>query len=197
MVIHHFNRIIRNKWVWGVFAILISMFFAFDFIFDGRGDSRGPDGAGKLGGEVVSRVKFDDARADVLAEIRLQYGREIPIKAPQINKMVWSRLAMFKVAEDMKLTVTDEDVQNAITKSFKDESGVFNNAFYQSVCQRLGWPSERFEAFIRRQILLQRVLSVVEASSWVSPLEISGGVRDATDKITVRIARFQRGIHQA
>ena len=53
MVIHHFNRIIKNKWVWGVFAVLISAFFAFDFIFDGRGDSRGFDGAGKLDGETV------------------------------------------------------------------------------------------------------------------------------------------------
>ena len=191
MVIHHFNRIIRNKWVWGVFAVLISMFFAFDFIFDGRSDSSGSDGAGKLAGETVSRVKFDDVRMDVFAEIRLQYGREISLKAPQVNKMVWSRLALLKVAEDMKLTATDEDVQDAITQGFRDESGAFNNMFYQSVCQRLGWPSERFEAFIRRQILLQRVLGVVEASNWISPLEISGGVRDATDKITVRIARFQ------
>ena len=191
MVIHHFNRIIRNKWVWGVFAVLISMFFAFDFIFDGRGDSRGPDGAGKLGGATVSRATFDDVRADVFAEIRLQYGREIPIKAPQLNKMVWSRLVLLKVAEGMKLAATDADVQNAITKTFSNEAGAFNNDFYRNVCQRLGWPSERFEAFVRRQIMLQRVLSVVDSSGWISPLEISGGVRDATDKITVRVARFQ------
>ena len=36
MVIHHFNRIIRNKWIWGVFAVAISVFFAFDFLFTGR-----------------------------------------------------------------------------------------------------------------------------------------------------------------
>ena len=35
MVIHQFNRIIRNKWIWGVFAIAISAFFAFDFLLTG------------------------------------------------------------------------------------------------------------------------------------------------------------------
>ncbi len=191
MVIHHFNRIIRNKWVWGVFAVLISLFFAFDFILDGRGDSRGSDGAGTIGGEKVSSAKFDEARKDVIAEFRLQYGREIPIKSPQLNKMAWSRLTMLKVAADMKLAVSDEDVQETITKSFSGEAGAFNNDFYKNVCQMLGWQSKDFEEFIRRQIQIQRVLSVVDSSSWISPLEISGGVRDATDKITVRIARFR------
>ena len=192
MVIHHFNRIIKNKWVWGVFAVLISAFFAFDFIFDGRSDSRGTDGAGKLGGETVSPMQFEVARKDVGAEIRLQYGREVPVASPQFNKMIWSRLVLLKVAEDMSLTVSDEDVQSTITQSFSDpQTGAFNDAFYRAMRQRLGWQSEQFEAFVRRQLLLQRVLNVVEASNWISPLEISGGVRDATDKITVRIASFQ------
>ena len=195
MVIHHFNRIIKNKWVWGVFAVLISAFFAFDFIFDGRnGDSRGPDGAGKLASETVSRMQFDDARKDVLAEIHLLSGREASIAFPQLNKMTWSRLVLLKVAEDMGLTVSDEDVQAAIAQNFADpQTKAFNNeAFYGAISQRLGWPRERFEAFARRQIQIQRVLGVVEASHWTSPLEISGGVRDATDEITVRIANFQQ-----
>ena len=32
MVILQFNRLIRNKWIWGVFAVAISAFFAFDFL---------------------------------------------------------------------------------------------------------------------------------------------------------------------
>ena len=136
VVIHHFNRIIKNKWVWGVFAVLISAFFAFDFIFDSRGDTRGPDGAGKLGGETVSRMKFDDARADVFAEIRLQYGREISLKAPQLNKLVWHRLVLLKAAEDMKLVVSDEDVQAAITQGFTDpQTGAYNGALLNAMCQ--------------------------------------------------------------
>ena len=32
MVIQKFNKLIRNKWIWGVFAVAISAFFAFDFL---------------------------------------------------------------------------------------------------------------------------------------------------------------------
>ena len=190
MVIHHFNRIIKNKWVWGVFAVLISMFFAFDFIFDGRRDTRGSDGAGKLGGETVPTAKFDEVRADVLAEMRFQYGREIPIKAPQLNREVWSRLAMLKVVDDLKLMAGDDEVREAITRSFQDEKGVYSAVRFQETCARVGWTPERFEAYIRRQISIGRVRSAAESASWVSPLELSSGVRDATDKITVRVARF-------
>ena len=191
MVIHHFNRIIRNKWVWGVFAVLISAFFAFDFIFDSRGD-RGAEGAGKMGGENVSRMNFDEVRQDVQAEMRFQYGRDLPIKPAQLNEEAWSRLAMLQVAKDLKLTATDDQVRTAILQGFKDETGSFNAMRYQEMCERMGWKSERFEAFLRRQLSLRPVQKVAAAGSWVSPLEISSVVRDQTDKITVRVARFQQ-----
>ena len=41
MVIQKFNKLIRNKWIWGVFAVAISAFFAFDFLIadlNGHGD---------------------------------------------------------------------------------------------------------------------------------------------------------------
>ena len=31
MVILQFNKLIRNKWLWGVFAIIVGGAFAFDF----------------------------------------------------------------------------------------------------------------------------------------------------------------------
>ena len=186
MVIHHFNRIIRNKWVWGVFAVLISAFFAFDFIFDGRGEREG-EGMGKMGGETVSSEKFMAVNGDV----QFQYGRESLRESARINREVWSRLAMLKVAEDLHLTATDDQVRMAILQGFKDETGAFNAARYQEECARVGWNSERFEAFVRRQLSMVPVQKVAASASWISPLEISSVVRDETDKITVRVARFQ------
>ena len=40
MVILQFNKLIRNKLIWGVFAIAISAFFEVDFLLD---DIRGAD----------------------------------------------------------------------------------------------------------------------------------------------------------
>ena len=72
MVIHHFNRIIRNKWIWGVFAVAISVFFAFDFLFTGRdADPRSSGGAGTLGDRDVSSKEFLALSDDVRG-----YGRQ-------------------------------------------------------------------------------------------------------------------------
>ncbi len=190
MVIHHFNRLIRNKWVWGVFAVMISAFFAFDFLFSDRSGERGGEGAGKMDGESVTRAKFEEIRQDVQAEMRLQPGR--PRKPDEINKEVWSRLAMLKVAEELKLTADDEQVRAAVLQGFQDETGAFSKERYQEFCAGLRWEPERFETFVRRELTFRPIQKVAATASWVSPLEISNAVRDGTDKITVRVARFQQ-----
>ena len=98
---------------------------------------------------------------------------------------------MLKVAEDLNLTATDEQVRDAIHRNFQDESGTFNSSRYKETCARLNWTSERFRAFFRRQLTLMPVQRVAATANWISPLEFSSALRDATDKITVRVARFQ------
>ncbi len=191
MVIHHFNRIIRNKWVWGVFAVLISAFFAFDFIFDGRGGENRSSGAGTMAGEAVPAEEFEVCRRDVLVEMRLQYGREMPIKRDVLNRDAWSRVAMLKVAEEQHLTASDEDVRQAIISSFPDGKGGVNVMQFRQVCVAAGMTQEQFESYIRRQIAISRVGKVAQTASWVSPLERSSEVRDMNDKITVRVATFR------
>ena len=56
MVIQKFNKLIRNKWLWGAFAVAISAFFAFDFLIADLGAERPSEasgGAGTLAGEPV------------------------------------------------------------------------------------------------------------------------------------------------
>ena len=58
MVIHQFNRIIRNKWIWGACAIAISAFFAFDFLLTGGDARENRASAGELNGEDVSVARL-------------------------------------------------------------------------------------------------------------------------------------------
>ena len=60
MVIQKFNKLIRNKWIWGVFAVAISAFFAFDFLIadlNAPSDRGGGSGAGTIAGEKVDAAK--------------------------------------------------------------------------------------------------------------------------------------------
>ena len=77
MVIHQFNKLIRNKWLWGVFAVIVGGAFAFDFLVDdilrdGRGgEERSSGRAGTLAGEPVSESTF----LEMAEEIR-GFGRQ-------------------------------------------------------------------------------------------------------------------------
>ena len=50
MVILQFNKLIRNKWVWGAFAVVVSAAFCFDDLFTSRSsDDPVSSDAGTLG----------------------------------------------------------------------------------------------------------------------------------------------------
>lgn len=189
MVIHHFNRLIRNKWIWGVFAVTISVFFAFDFLFTGRDEEgRSGGGAGSLGDRDVSANEFralaDDARG---------YGRQRnrELSNAEVNRRAWEELAALDVAKNLHLTATDEEVRETIAHdpSFRGEGGVFNMRMYELVLRDNGLTPELFEAYLKRRLTLSKLArSVLGSASWVSPMELDSAVNDMTDRFTVRVA---------
>ncbi|MBR2940265.1 MAG: SurA N-terminal domain-containing protein, partial [Kiritimatiellae bacterium] len=114
MVIHQFNKLIRNKWVWGVFAVAISAFFAFDFLVaDLNRDepSKSSGAAGSLGGEAVDAALFTD-----LAEEIRGFGQQRDWKrdAGEVNRAAWENYAALQVAGAGGLEATDAEVQAMI-----------------------------------------------------------------------------------
>ena len=66
MVIQKFNSLIRNKWVWGAFAIVVSVAFCFDDLFTSHErEERSAGDAGLLAGEAVSASEFLSLAEDV------------------------------------------------------------------------------------------------------------------------------------
>ena len=191
MVIHHFNRIIRNKWIWGAFAVTISVFFAFDFLFTGRDDEgRSSGGAGMLGDRDVSGSEFRALVDDVRG-----YGnqRNRDLSDTEVNRRAWEELAALDVAKGLHLTATDDEVRDAISHdpSFRGEGGTFNMRLYEAVLRANSLTPEIFEAYLKRRLTLMKLSrSVLGSASWVSPMELDGAVNDVTDKYTVRVASF-------
>lgn len=191
MVIHQFNKLIRNKWVWGVFAIAISAFFAFDFLVAdiGREAPERGSGAGLLGGEQVSSSVF----SDIAEEIR-GFGQQRDWKrsAAEVNLEAWENYAALKVAGQDGLEATDSEVQAMIRRdpSFQRNGG-FSFALYQALLRQNGLTPERFEAYLKRRVTLMRIGQAVLASAvWASPMELDSAIADMTDTFTVKVAKF-------
>ena len=109
MVIQKFNKLIRNKLVWSVFAVIVSAAFCFDSLFNSRGD--GSD-VGELGGEPVTREQYYAVYGDVVG--RGQNSRT-DLDEAEVKQEVMERLAVLKVAEKLALEVSDEEIKEQIT----------------------------------------------------------------------------------
>ena len=192
MVIHQFNKLIRNKWVWGVFAVAISAFFAFDFLvadLNRNEPSKSSGAAGSLGGEAVDAALFSD-----LAEEIRGFGQQRDWKrdAGEVNRAAWENYAALSVAGKDGLEATDAEVQSMIRNdpSFQQNGG-FSFALYQALLRQNGLTPERFEAFLKRRTTLMRVGQAVLASAtWASPMELDQALADMTDTFTVKVAKF-------
>ncbi|MBR1871164.1 MAG: peptidyl-prolyl cis-trans isomerase [Kiritimatiellae bacterium] len=189
MVIHHFNRLIRNKWIWGAFAVAISAFFAFDFLFTGGSPKeQRTDGAGSLGEEPVSNNEFHALKQ----EIRRSAGRQgRDISEAETNRAAWEAIAAYRTAQDLGLTATDEEVAEAVRREFTI-NGQFNfNTYKELLAQHLNLTPEGYEAQKRRDISIAKLnLAIAADGGFVSQVALDRALQDATDKFTVRVIAY-------
>ena len=194
MVIHQFNKLIRNKWVWGVFAIAISAFFAFDFLIadlDRSAEDRNAGSSSTLGGQTIDRDLFGAIVDDVRGRGQ---QRDLSRDAGEVNRTAGERYAALEVAGKNGLGATDADVRSSVgaTQPFM-ENGAFSFDRYQMILRQHGLLPEQYEAMLKREMTLQNVgRLVLPAAGWVSPMELDQAVADRTDTFTVKVAKFEQ-----
>ena len=196
MVILQFNKLIRNKWLWGVFAIIVGGAFAFDFLVDdllrdGKRETS-DSGVGTLGGKPVSSTEFHAITEEVRG---FGQNRDWRRSSAEVNREAWETSALLEVARRNGIEATDSEVAQAIRndRSFQ-QGGQFSFAMYQALLRENGLSPERFEEFLKRRLTAMKVAgSVISGSAaWASPMEIEQAVADMTDSYTVRVARFKQ-----
>lgn len=196
MVILQFNKLIRNKWLWGVFAIIVGGAFAFDFLVDdllrdGKRETN-ESGVGTLGGKTVSSAEFHAITEEVRG---FGQNRDWRRSSAEVNREAWETSAILEVARRNGIEATDSEVAQAIRsdKSFQ-QNGQFSFAMYQALLRENGLSPERFEEFLKRRLTAMKVAGSVLSGSavWASPMEIEQAVADVTDSYTVRVARFKQ-----
>ena len=195
MVIQKFNKLIRNKWLWGVFAVIVGGAFAFDFLVDdllrdGRQEQVQSD-SGTLAGEAVDAREFASLAEDVRGIGR---QRDWQRDVGEVNREAWENYAALKVAGRQGIVATDAEVQSAIRRDPAFQAnGSFSFARYQAVLREAGIAPERFEQYLSRRMTLQRIgEAVLGSAAWVSPMELDQALADMTDTFTVKVAKFSQ-----
>ena len=211
MVIHQFNKLIRNKWVWGVFAILVSLaFVAPDEWFNGGRDREESNDSrlendefdaelykecqflvdtfipGYITGRgAVSRMQYVDA------QIAGFFGGEGGRRSGN-ERDVWKAYAAIKAFREAGYDAPDVLLAARIREDFAGQDGSFSDAMYKDVVKRqFGLDPKSFEAQLRLWLTIEQGLFGLERSkSWGSTMEFDQACRDFTDSYTVQVATF-------
>jgi acetolactate synthase small subunit len=189
MLISKFNKLIHNKALWAVFAILISLAMIGFFAPSGgrSGSENEAPSAGTLFGENISREAFNRARHFNQTFQNQRASDEDEQK--RINEETWQRLAILALADDLGITVSNQELNEAIQRDPTFAvNGTFNRQRYQQLIEsRMRVRVGTFEEYLRQELILRKMSALVSQSLWVSPYELERSVARLTDRFSIEV----------
>ena len=183
MFIIKFNNMVRNKWLWGAFALLVAVAFGASDIWSSASRSSGEsERIGLLGGKGVDANRFDVLVRMLRLERRMD-GSDAEITPRE----VWELYAALQRAEEAGLRVPDAMIGSAIRNdpSFRGEDGAFSPESYRRILAQVDLTPTLYEAIFRDRILLDQIRAAVGSGPWVAPSILEDRLRGFTDSYTL------------
>lgn len=195
MFIIKFNNMIRNKWLWGAFAIIVAGAF---ILSDSMLSSNSFDnGAETLNGEAVN-IQEVNAIFNIAKINRERMNNPLADADYSLEDETWLMLAALKKAEELNISVSDDEVVDAIKndRTFKDDNGDFDKSRANIIVQQyLNMSMPQYEEFLRTNIKISKLRTyVLSLVSMVPEAEIKLGVDSMTDIFTFTPAVFSNTV---
>ena len=192
MLITKFNKMIRNRIVWWIIGGIV--IFTFVGWFSPRGSCQRLPQEGQLGtldGSPVTDMEFRQARANQYLTYCLMARRASLNMTPELDKhlseQTWKRIAALRMARQLGLAVTDDEILLAITNSSEfQDNNVFNRSIYEAFVRALNTTKDHFEQVLAENILMQKLQSVCGSATWVSPAEMQALVAQYADLFQIQ-----------
>lgn len=183
MLITKFNKLIRSKIVWTVFAFMIAFFFVGAGVTDRSNrpsdEDRGIEG--RLFGEKIKANEFGVAQF---------FERGIMQRTPvstedyaALRKKTWMRLAILNLAGQLHLTATEDEIAEVIQRdpAFAP-NGTFDRARYNTILQEhLRMRPSDYDLYLKQEITLKKMVDTVASLVWTPAEEMAEQVREFTD----------------
>ena len=185
MFIYHFNRLIHNRVLWIVFAVIVAFaFLSVDSCTSGMSGRQ--RAAGTLGGKRVDAARFAFAARFVGG------GRNRPADMPpaMVETQTWRHLAALQTAASLGLSSDPEEIRQAIREvpAFSNGGQFDARVYRERVAQALGVSPATYEQLMAEQIILGKLGQSVGAAAMVAPMELEDEVAAWTDRFTVQCA---------
>ena len=195
------------KYLSWILWLVVGLFIAFIFTDFGAGlGQRGTTGdnvAAHVGDQQVTIDEFERHYRRLEGLYRQIYGEQftpeaarqmgLPIQA--LNQAV-SQKILLEEARRMGLAATDDEVRDRVLQEtiFKDAQGRFvGEERYAEIVRGLRYPSPAaFEAELRDEILVQKLMDIMEANLYVSDQEVEKSYRDQVERARIRYIQVPR-----
>jgi peptidyl-prolyl cis-trans isomerase D len=180
-----FDAVRNNKRVVQIFLGLITLPFAFWGI-DSYVGNRGVGGdLASVGDTRITYPQFEQALRERQERLRQAMGeafRSEMMNSPQVrlsvlNDLIDQRLLLLEAAT-RRLVIDDQALQGFIAGNPAwQEKGVFSKPLYEAVLRAQGMVPEQYEARLRQDMTLQRLLGTIGASAFVSATQAEAMLR--------------------
>ncbi len=204
MLITKFHRLIQSKLLWWSFlGIIVLSFVVWGTVTPGQKKQMAANAPGTLDGEPVSQEEFRSAYYNSYLAVIMAMGRSFPITReiePQLRAAAWQRIVTMKEAEKLGLTVSRDEVANAIIQNpiFHTQDGQFSKrgykAFITDFLANMGFTEQQFEEHMRQEILLRKAQYVISRSTLVPPYEIRRTFSSISDRFKIEYAVMGAGL---
>ncbi|MDD5707704.1 MAG: peptidyl-prolyl cis-trans isomerase [Kiritimatiellae bacterium] len=188
MFIYHFNRLIRNRFVWLVFALFVAFAFLSVDSCTGPGSraANARDSAGLLNGHPVPASAY--AQAEMFVRGGRTRGADLP--PAMVETQAWHHLAAVHSAQAMGLKCTDDEIRQAIREvpSFSSQGQFDPRLYRQAIAQTLNVTPGVYERLMADQIALTKLAASISAANWISPMELEDEMSAWTDLLSVQYA---------
>jgi len=182
--IYHFNRLIRNRILWGFFAIIISL--AFVSVGSCMKTPQQGQSAGTINGKAITVSEFKLATQAIRG---FGQNRDSETSAAVVDRRAWEQLAAARIANDDGLTASAEEVRNALREApaFQGPNGFDINRYRYIIAQQNLTPA-LYEKLVAHQLSLMKSAALVQTATWISPMELEDELAGMTDLFTVQTA---------
>jgi peptidyl-prolyl cis-trans isomerase D len=197
------------KYLSWILWLVVGLFIAYIFTDFGGGlgqrggGATGDNVAANVGGQKVTIDEFERHYKRLESLYRQIYGEQFTSEAARqmglplqaLNQAV-SQKILLEEARRMGLAATDEEVRERVLQepAFKDAQGRFvGEDQYAEILRGARYPSAAaFEAELRDEILVKKLMDILEANVYVSDQEVEKSYRDQVERARIRYIQLPR-----
>lgn len=161
----------------------------------------------KVDNHIISKQQYQKAYTDTINSYQQQYGqlfndkmiKMLGLKRKVLNQMIENYI-LEQEAKELNLGITDEDLQDALLKvPFFLSNGAFDRDKYDRFLNYMKMSPQQFEEQQRRNIIREKLYSIITGNAIVTEDDIHGAYRQREDAyelnfIKIDADKFQNSI---